>query len=272
MVSKKDWQGRVGQEWADKADGLDLLLGPVGDAGIAALGNIGGKHVLDVGCGAGSTSRAMVALGASVTGVDISKDLLVVAEAHGGARYILADAGSDNLGGPYDAIYSRCGAMFFDNPVEGWAHIRAQAVAGGALSIVCWCDARDNGWASIPLKAARPILGADNTKPAPVGSPGPFAWAGPEYFGPLLARAGWKNVAWQAIDLHASLTTGNDPDPIERAIAFTLRVGPLARRLEGVAPEIRAKIANALRDAFQNYLDGDVVRVPTKAWIITGRA
>jgi len=270
MVDKFDWQGSVGKEWSKRMNGLDHLLNPVGELGIAAMGNVKGKRVLDVGCGAGSTSRALNTLGADVTGVDISKDLLALAKEQGGAKYMLADASADPLGGPYDAVYSRCGAMFFDDAVAGWTHNRNQTVTGGNLVIVCWCDAKENGWASIPLNATRSLLGE---MPAPpVGTPGPFAWADPDFFAPILEQAGWNNLAWHAVGADAIITTGNDPDPIGRAVQFTLRIGPLARRLEGMAPDKRAQIGAILATAYQDYLIWDTVRVPTKAWIITGQA
>lgn len=272
MADKKDWQGRVGQEWANKADGLDQLLGPIGEAGISTLGNIDGKRVLDVGCGAGSTSRALAALGADVTGVDVSPDLLAVAKKQGGPQYILADAATDPLDGPYDAIFSRFGAMFFDDPVAGWTHIRSEARDGANLSIISWCDATENGWACIPLMAARPFLGEEKTQMTPSYAPGPFAWADPIYFGPILMKAGWKDVQWSEVDRLAVLTAGDNPDPIERAVLSSLRIGVLASRLADVPKDVIEDIANALRNAFQNYLDGDAVRVPTKAWIITGKA
>jgi len=268
MVDKLDWQGSVGKEWSKRMDGLDHLLNPVGELGIAAMGKVTGKRVLDVGCGAGSTSRALNTLGAEVTGVDISKDLLDLAKEQGGAKYMLVDASADPLGGPYDAVYSRCGAMFFDDAVAGWKHIRNHTVGGGNLVIVCWCAAKENGWASIPLNATRNLL--EEMPAPPVGTPGPFAWADPDFFAPILERAGWNNLAWRAVGADAIITTGDDPDPIERAVQFTLRIGPLARRLEGMAPEKRAKIGALLATAYQNYLIGDAVRVPTKAWIITG--
>jgi SAM-dependent methyltransferase len=272
MTDKFDWQGRVGKEWADKARGLDLLLDPVGEAGINALGDVSGKCVLDVGCGSGSTSRVLINLGAQVTGVDISEDLLQIAKDKGGANYLLADASSDPLGGPYEAVYSRCGAMFFDDPVGGWAHIRKTAISGAILSIVCWTAARDNGWASIPLNAASKILGKDVQSKPPEGTPGPFAWENPEYFAPVLEQSGWLNLNWQAVGIAAELSAGDSPDPIERAAQFSLRIGPLARRLAGTSPDVREQVGQALRTTLQDYLDGDAVRVPTKAWIITGNA
>ncbi|MFK5997477.1 MAG: class I SAM-dependent methyltransferase [Rhodobacterales bacterium] len=272
MVDKLDWQGSVGKEWSKRMDGLDCLLGPVGDAGIAALGNVAGKRVLDVGCGAGSTSRALAALGADVTGVDVSKDLLALAKQAGGADYILADAASAPLGGGYEAVYSRCGAMFFDDAAAGWAHIRAAMAPKADLVIVCWCPGSENGWASIPLNAACPLLGDDMPAPADKGAPGPFAWADPDYFAPILRAAGWKNLTWVAHAADAELTTGDDPDPLTRAVDFTLRIGPLARSLQGMAPERRLEIGQVLRQTYLNYLKDDAVRVPTKAWIITAQA
>lgn len=272
MADKLDWQGSVGKEWSKRMDGLNCLLGPVGDAGISALGDVAGKRLLDVGCGAGSTSRTLAALGANVTGVDVSKDLLALAKQDGGADFLLADAASAPLGGPYEAVYSRCGAMFFDDATAGWAHIRGAAAPKAGLSIVCWCRGAENGWASIPLNAARPLLGEDMPAPAQIGVPGPFAWADPDYFAPILQSAGWKNLAWHAYEADAELTTGNDPDPLTRAVNFTLRIGPLARSLAGMAPEQRVQIGQVLRETYQYYLSGDAVRVPTKAWIITGHA
>lgn len=270
MVVKLDWQGQVGKEWAIRADGLNQLLGPVGQAGIDALGEVKDARVLDVGCGAGSTSRALSALGADVTGVDVSNDLLELAKQNKSERYLLADASRDALGGPYDAVYSRFGAMFFDDPTTGWAHIKEQSGEAAKLSIVSWCDANDNGWASIPMKAARPILGPEKTQLVPSTLPGPFAWADPEYFGRILRDAGWQNLHWQAVDKTAEITTGHNPDPVERAVLFSCRIGILARHMAGVSDEIREEVAAALRLAYQGYLVGNAVRVPTKAWIITG--
>jgi 2-polyprenyl-3-methyl-5-hydroxy-6-metoxy-1,4-benzoquinol methylase len=46
---------------------------------LAMAGDLGGRRVLDAGCAAGSLSAAMVALGASVVGVDISESLVQIA-------------------------------------------------------------------------------------------------------------------------------------------------------------------------------------------------
>ncbi|MFO1314984.1 MAG: bifunctional 2-polyprenyl-6-hydroxyphenol methylase/3-demethylubiquinol 3-O-methyltransferase UbiG [Burkholderiales bacterium] len=48
-----------------------------------AVGGLAGKRVLDVGCGGGILAESMAALGASVTGIDLSEKALGVARLHG---------------------------------------------------------------------------------------------------------------------------------------------------------------------------------------------
>jgi 2-polyprenyl-6-hydroxyphenyl methylase/3-demethylubiquinone-9 3-methyltransferase len=45
-------------------------------------GGLGGKRVLDVGCGGGILAESMAALGAQVTGIDLSEESLAVARLH----------------------------------------------------------------------------------------------------------------------------------------------------------------------------------------------
>lgn len=272
MTDKLDWQGRVGQEWAEKAAYLDAMMRPIGDAGLTALGDVSAKSVLDIGCGAGDTSRALTALGATVTGADISPDLLDIARTRGGADYLLADASRDDLGGPYDAVYSRCGAMFFADPVAGWRHIRQAARSGADLSIVCWAPAKDNGWAAIPVKIGRSIAGDGAFPASPKNAPGPFAWADTEYFSAILNDAGWQDVQWQGFETLVEIGAGPDSDPIERAVFFMTRIGSLARGLSSLSDPLRDEIKAALRVAFADYVQNDKVMLPAKTWVITGKA
>jgi SAM-dependent methyltransferase len=44
------------------------------------IGDISGKHVLDAGCGNGSDSRKLVSMGAVVTGIDASQNMIALAK------------------------------------------------------------------------------------------------------------------------------------------------------------------------------------------------
>jgi ubiquinone/menaquinone biosynthesis C-methylase UbiE len=47
---------------------------------IEFIGNINGKHVLDVGCGEGSNTRTFAKLGAHITGVDLAENMIRIAQ------------------------------------------------------------------------------------------------------------------------------------------------------------------------------------------------
>jgi SAM-dependent methyltransferase len=271
MARALEWRGRVGREWAARDAAMDGLLGPAGRAGLARLAVRPGERVLDLGCGSGHTAVAMAGAGAVVTGIDISPDLLALARARSDAvTWIEADAATAALPGPFDALYSRCGAMFFDEPVPAWAHLRAAMLPAGRMVVVCWREAAANGWATVPLDAAAPVLGPAE---APRGTgPGPFSWAEPGVFAPILEGAGWRDVAWEGIETVARLSAGDDPDPVARAVAFTLRIGTMASRLEGRPPEQRAAVAERLAAAYAPLVRNGAVELPAAAWIVTARA
>ena len=271
MATGSDWQGRVGREWADKADALDRLLGPVGEAGIAALGNVGGLRVLDLGCGAGASSLALSAGGAKVTGLDISEDLLTRAKQRDTQHtvdFILKDASSYRAETPFDALYSRCGAMFFDYEVDAWQHLRNQMTPGASAALIVWRDAEENGWAKVPLTLARPVLGNEATRISPPEGPGPFAWSNPEHFQSVLKNAGWSGIEWHEIRRDAVMEVGAFDTPAERAAEFAMRIGPLASRLRGITPETKKRLREELCRGLQQYQRGDKIRVETTAWLI----
>lgn len=277
MTTKLDWQGRVGAEWADKADALDRLLGPSGDAALAAMAPRAGMRVLDLGCGAGATSFALAAAGAEVWGVDVSADLLARARARQAARadmagvhFIEADASTWRPEAPLNGLYSRCGAMFFDDPDAAYGHLRSIMTPGAPLAIACWRSPKLNAWASLPMALAGDLVAPKG--PSAPGAPGPFAWADRDAFAPMLARAGWRDVAAAPFDHTAPIGVGDDPDPVARAVRFATRIGPLASRLAGQPPELRDAVKARLRDGFAPLVKDGAVRVAASAWIVTARA
>jgi len=271
MSLKLDWAGSLGQMWASKVEAHDRLLGPIGDVGIAALGDISGKRILDIGCGAGTTSIAMAKAGATVVGVDISEDLLSEARARdqdGLCTFLLRDAATANFDQPFDLIFSRFGIMFFDDPVAGWVNLREQLVTGGKAVVVCWREAAQNEWAVLPLQAVASVLGEARTKPSPSGVPGPFAWAEEHVFNEILHQSGWS---FEAHHFDGSLAMNTVPaiNPVDDAVEFAMKVGPLGSRLKALEPDLRKDVCDALADEMRAKLQDGVVRLSTAGWVIT---
>ena len=61
-------------------------------------------------------------------------------------RYSVADVQTDELGGPYDLVFSRFGTMFFANPVAALANLRSALASDGRLVMVVWRRREYNEW------------------------------------------------------------------------------------------------------------------------------
>lgn len=114
-----------------------------------------GDHVLDIGCGAGLTTRqaAHAAVAGSAVGVDVSAPMLEHARrlAHAeGLRNVIfeqGDAQSHRLPtGHFDVCLSRFGTMFFTEPVAAFTNIAAAMRPGARLVLLVWQDADRNEW------------------------------------------------------------------------------------------------------------------------------
>jgi ubiquinone/menaquinone biosynthesis C-methylase UbiE len=122
----------------------DILTGGFQRHSDAALGRhppSKGARVLDVGCGFGDVTAAIartIGPDGLATGVDVAERFVDVArrdaEANriSNARFFSADVQTDDLGGPYDAVFSRFGTMFF---ASGCAEERPRSAQAGGLPL-----------------------------------------------------------------------------------------------------------------------------------------
>lgn len=266
MDQRSYWNSDAGETWAQEAARLDAMLAPIGETAVAALAPRAGERVIDVGCGAGFTSRAMAALGATVTGVDVSAPLLGVAQAAGGGpSYLEADAGADPLPGPFDALFSRFGVMFFPDPPLAFAHLRAAMAPGARMAFVCWRTMLENDWAREPLAAALPHL-TTPPEPADPHAPGPFAFADPERTKAILTGAGWREVSLEPLAL--PYRVGTD---VEDALSLMLKIGPLGRLLRE-QKEAAPRALPGLRALMERRAAADGVTFTAAVWLVRGRA
>jgi SAM-dependent methyltransferase len=270
----RDWNGAVGERWAAEQAETDPLIRPYGEAALRVAGVKSGERVLDVGCGCGDTSLALVyAVGVMgrVVGVDVSAPMLEVARDRANGRenltFIEADASRAKLTGPFDLLYSRFGVMFFGDPVGAFRNLRTAMKDGGRLAFVCWQMAKDNPWAAIPAKAAREASGLAMAPPDP-HAPGPFAFGDFERVKGILEAAGWVDV--KAEGFEHPMYLGSSPRSAAEAAS---RMGPSSRVAREAGPEKLPAIVDAIEAALKPHAAANgSVALPGRTWVVTAKA
>jgi 2-polyprenyl-3-methyl-5-hydroxy-6-metoxy-1,4-benzoquinol methylase len=94
-IRRWDRYARTWMAYTDPDEGDDHRVVLLNPALFQLLPDVGGKRVLDAGCGEGYLSRKLARMGARVTGVDYSRELLACAQERTdpglGIRYLHAD-------------------------------------------------------------------------------------------------------------------------------------------------------------------------------------
>lgn len=267
------WNDAAGRNWAELQSMLDGMLAPFAEH-LMAEGFPGeGKAVLDVGCGAGATTLAMARrLGPDglALGVDISGPLVETArtraeaEGLGSAGFVQADAQTYRFDAEmFDAVISRFGVMFFDDPPAAFANLRRATRRGGTLRFVAWRSPADNPFMVTAARAAAPFLPA-LPRPAP-DAPGQFAFADEARVRAILDAAGWSNVSVRPLDLPTVV-------PEADLMTYVTRMGPVGLALPTMDPATRGQVTEALRAAFAPFIQGGSAQFTSACWSVTAQA
>jgi ubiquinone/menaquinone biosynthesis C-methylase UbiE len=231
-----------------------------------------GETVLDIGCGAGTTSIALarqVAPDGRVLGVDVSAPLLERARQHAPAglpvEFALADATVFPFApGGADLLFSRFGVLFFADPARSFANMRRGLRGGGRVVFACWQEQRHNPWLMLPLQAAyRHVPRLPEVGPE---DPGPFSFASEPRVRGILERAGFSAIALEPAELSFDLAEGHG---LDRAVELSIGMGPTSRALDGQPAELRVAAAESVRAALEPYQRGDHVPLRGAIWIVT---
>ena len=262
-----DWDGEHGSYWAEHADLYDRAIAGYQPALLAAAHAAPGDRILDVGCGSGQLAIDLVraAPGARAVGLDLSTALLDVARKRAAGlavEFRQADAQVHDLGtAAYDLVVSRTGTMFFGDAQAAFTNLATATVPGGRLVMLVWRGIAENEWLREIFEALR--IGRDLPMPPP-GAPGPFAQSDPAIVEPLLAAAGWSDVAFEAID--QSIWLGLDADQGTR-----WQLGQSAWLLVGLDEAQRAQATANLHALLLAHETPDGVQLGSATWMITAR-
>jgi SAM-dependent methyltransferase len=225
-----------------------------------------GERVLDVGCGAGLTTReaARAAAPGDVLGIDLS------AAALERARQLTAADGLDNVRyeegdvqthrfepARFDVAISRFGVMFFSDPVAAFGNVARALRPDGRLVALVWQRHRDNEWAV----AIDDAIGAETFDDAV------FSLGDPDAATPILERAGFADVRFEDVD--EPVFYGSD---VREALDWVCGFIDVRDVLSGRDPQARDRALQRLRELLAAHRRDDGVVFASRAWIVSARA
>lgn len=267
------WTGRTGDAWAEEWRRTDRSFAMLTDhlldsEGLGAFG-----AALDIGCGAGELVLRLAKAnpGSSVCGIDISAPLLDVARARcaelPNASFEQVDAALWRAGARPrpDLFVSRHGVMFFPDPQAAFSRLRGEAASTARLRFSCFRSREENEWVGA-LVAILPTQPA----PSPPDSTGPFAFGDPGRVRAILSDAGWKDIAFEAVDY--LMIAGEGPQALDEALGYFQRIGPAARAIAELPDHERPAARQRLRGVLEGYHHEHAVTLGAAAWIVTARA
>ena len=112
-------------------------------------------------------------------------------------------------------------------------------------------------------RAAAPLL--PNLPPRRPDGPGQFAFADDRRVHRILEDGGWTDIDIRPIDVECTL-------PEKDLVVYLTRLGPVGLILQEADERTRARVVEAVRPAFDPYVDGTDVRFTAACWMVEARA
>lgn len=225
-------------------------------------------RVLDIGCGAGQSTReaACVAVEGAAVGVDTSSEMLEVARQRSneaGLRNIAFEQGDAQHhtfpAASFDLCISRFGVMFFADPAAAFANIARAMRPGARLVWMVWQSQERNEWSGDIRRALAPgtTVSADALTP--------FSLGDPTIATELLTTAGFVSIDFT--DVREPVFYGPDVDSAFDALIHLYLVKDALARTDA-APD---KALQRLRDLLEAHMATEGVLFDSRAWIISAR-
>jgi ubiquinone/menaquinone biosynthesis C-methylase UbiE len=212
-----------------------------------------GEQVLDLACGTGNTALMARARGAAVTGLDLTPELLAVAqkraaeEEYSDITWKVGDA--EDLpfpDGTFDVVVSSCGLMFAPDQQQVANEVARVTKPGGRIAIQAWT--REGG-------VGRMFAVTGAYVPPPADVPSPFEW-GDEGKVRRLFGSWFRDYRFERYDCPEYTDT-----PEQLADLFINQYGPTHRAYHALPSEKAAAFRKDLIDLYRGYVtpaDGKV--------------
>lgn len=261
------WDGDEGAYWAAHADQFDRSASPYHEKLMAAAAIAATDHVLDIGCGAGQTTRdaARAATDGSALGVDLSSRMIdearrrAIAEGVANAFFEHADAQIHPFEtGAFDVAVSRSAAMFFGDQTAAFTNIARALRPRGRLALTTWQSRADNEW----VREITGALAAGRELPSPApNAPGPFTLSEPDRITDILTRGGFTDIELEGTK--AGMWFGNDAND-----AYGFVLGLMSWMVRDLDDASRQRALDDLRSAMAAHDTANGVVFESAAWTI----
>jgi len=268
------WNEQPGQSWVIHDAAMNERLQIISDILFEDLKATECKNGLDIGCGAGATTRRLHGIlgnEGNVTGLDISEKLLGVARSHSernGLKFLQADAQSYAFNREiFDVAISRFGVMFFENPVKAFQNIKSAIQPGREMRFVCWAPLAANDFFISPLKTVVDITGVSFAEPG--REPGPLAFSNRNYLSSILQEAEFSSVNIDVVE-----TSISTRDSVEKNAALLMEIGMGFRAIKEADPsdEMLSEIRQAFINDGNKRLENGIISYDATIYLVSALA
>jgi SAM-dependent methyltransferase len=264
LTQQRLW-GSDPQAWADYAEPHNRpLFEAVLDAGANAVGGLGGRRLLDVGCGTGLLLRLALGRGATGCGVDVVPGMLDLASAAapaaelhlGDLSHLPFGAGESTAG--FDVVTAVNALQFAADPVAAVAEAARVIRPGGAL-VASFFAAPELSQTTVVHDAMSAL-----SPPQRAGDHAPYALSAPGNYEHALTIAGLTELAHGQVECLWSY-----PD-VATAVHTLLSSAGGTRAVEDAGRERAAAAVRAALPAF-TAADGSVAMRAVFRWVSAQR-
>jgi len=266
------WNGAA-EAWHRWGGLLSRWLGPATDIMLDMADVTQGSRVLDVAAGAGEQTLA-AARRVGPTGQVLATDISPVILEYAASAVRLA--GLDNVtthvidgerlneleAGPFDAVISRVGLIYFPDQQKALRGMREALRDGGKVAAMVYSTAECNGFFSIPVSIIR--RRAQLPPPLP-GQPGPFSLGKPEVLEQALADAGFSDIRVVKVAAPVRLTSASECLQFEQE-----SFGALHQMLGGLSDAEKDEAWEEIEQSLRQFEKGQQFEGPCEMLIAVG--
>ncbi len=271
-TTREQWNSAA-EAWDRWGPLLSHWLGPATETMLDMAGVTEGSRVLDVAAGAGEqtlVAARRVGPRGHVLATDISPVILQYPERAARLQgldnihtHAIDGEALDELdAGPFDAVISRVGLIYFPDQQKALRGMYNKLVEGGRMAAMVYSCAEHNGFFSLPVS----IIRRRAALPPPLpGQPGPFSLGQPEVLEKAFTDAGFRDVRIETIEAPVRVSSAAECLQFEQE-----SFGALHRMLAGLSDAEKDAAWEEIEQALRQYETGQQFEGPCEMLIAVG--